>query len=293
MERLLSNIPLEHLERWENSIGTIFFVVALGLLVLEGVRYAFRRELTWRLVGDSLTNYLTFGFFIVLNYGLLGLLYLGTYFAAAPFALFDIPTTWVSLLACLVLADFAYYWEHRFTHRVNAAWATHSVHHSSPYFNLSVANRFGPMDGIWPIFFHLPLVLLGFDPLLVLFCEIVVLQYQTFLHTEAIGKLPRLIEAVFNTPSHHRVHHGANPEYIDRNYAGILIVWDRLFGTFAEERATVRYGLTAPIDTVNPFRVFFGGLARLGSAVLGAKSLRGVTHALVAPPEAVVVDERG
>ena len=220
--------------------------------------------------------------FFVISFVLIAGLYITAYLYAAQFALFDIEVNWATIAICVVLADIAYYWEHRFMHRVNLLWATHSVHHSSPFFNISVAYRFGPMDGVWPIFFHLPLVLLGFNPFVVLLAEMLVQLFQTALHTEAVRKFPKPIEWVFNTPSHHRVHHASNEKYLDSNYAGIFIVWDRMFGTFVEEDEPVNYGLVKPIPEINspsrmfaaPFVAFFHGFWRLGKNVLGAKRLR-------------------
>jgi sterol desaturase/sphingolipid hydroxylase (fatty acid hydroxylase superfamily) len=160
---------------------------------------------------------------------------------------------WVLLF---FLDDFAYYWFHRISHEVRVFWASHVVHHSSQYFNLSTALRqtWVPMT-YFP--FWAPLALLGFKPWMIFTQQAVSLMYQFWIHTERIGRLPRPIELVFNTPSHHRVHHGANDVYLDRNYAGILIIWDRLFGTFQGEEERVRYGLTKNIDTFNPTRVAF------------------------------------
>jgi len=212
--------------------------------------------------------------FLIVNFTLLTGLYITTYFSVAEFALFEIPVNWASIAICVVLADIAYYWEHRSMHRVNLLWATHSVHHSSPFFNISVAYRFGPMDGVWPIFFHLPLVFLGFNPFVVFFAEMFVQLFQTALHTEAVKKLPRPFEWIFNTPSHHRVHHASNRKYLDANYAGIFIIWDRLFGTFVKEDEKIVYGLVKPIPEINsplrflasPLVAFFtvsGGLERI------------------------------
>ncbi|MEL7029617.1 MAG: sterol desaturase family protein [Pseudomonadota bacterium] len=163
-------------------------------------------------------------------------------------------------------------------------WGTATTS-STPYFNISVANRFGPMDGFWTVFFHLPLAFAGFHPLLIIFCELVVLQYQTFLHTETIRKLPRPIEWIMNTPSHHRVHHGSNPDYIDRNYGGVFIVWDRLFGSFAEEKEPVVYGLVRPEESINPLAVFFRGFTRLFEKMGEARGLGAKLACLIAPPE--------
>ncbi len=284
MHWLSETITLTQLQELERWIGEGFFVVSIAFLVLELVWYAVRRRLTWSLAGDTATNFITSLFFLAVSFVLFFAFYVSALFFFHTFAVFDIPVNGWTLILCIVLADFAYYWEHRFSHRVAAAWATHTVHHSSPYFNISVAYRFGPMDGFWTVLFHIPLVLIGFDPHLVFFAEAMVLLYQTALHTEVISKLPKPIEAIFNTPSHHRVHHGSNDAYIDKNYGGVLIVWDRFFGTFAEERETVVYGITEPLDSVNPFVVFLHGLARLRRTVSQTPGLGRKLAVLIRPP---------
>ena len=155
---------------------------------------------------------------------------------------------WVLLFFC---DDLAYYTYHRAHHRIRVFWATHVVHHSSTHYNLSTALRqdWTPFSSI---FFWAPLAMLGFPPWMIFLAISWNLLYQFWIHTEKIGRLPRWYEAVFNTPSHHRVHHGSNEQYLDRNYAGILIVWDRLFGSFEPERERVRYGLTTNIEHVQP-----------------------------------------
>jgi sterol desaturase/sphingolipid hydroxylase (fatty acid hydroxylase superfamily) len=174
MDWLLQPLSETELFDWERLIDDWFFVFALGFLAFELIRYAILKTLSWNLIGDVITNYITLAMFIGLNFVLLAGLYIGAYFWASNFAIFEFGTSWASIAVCVVLADFAYYWEHRFMHRVNFAWATHSVHHSSPFFNISVAYRFGPMDGIWPIFFHLPIIMLGFNPFVVFFAEMFV-----------------------------------------------------------------------------------------------------------------------
>ena len=269
---------------WELYLGDLFFVLSLGFLAFELVRYGLRKTLNWTLAGDTVTNFITMALSLGIGYVLLGALYLSAYAYFHQFAIFDIGVNWVTVVICVVLADLAYYWEHRFTHRVGIAWATHTVHHSSPFFNISVAYRFGPLDGLWPIFFHVPLVLVGFNPFVVFFAEALVLLYQTALHTEVIGRLPKPIEAVMNTPSHHRVHHGTNDEYVDKNYGGIFIIWDRMFGTFAEEKEKVVYGITEPIESVNPFVVFFHGLTRLYRQLRDTEGLGNKLALFVKPP---------
>jgi len=163
----------------------------------------------------------------------------------------DNPLTWVALF---VADDFVYYWYHRTHHTIRVFWASHVVHHSSEFYNLSTALR-QPWTPFSSLPFWLPLAFLGFSPWMILLQQSVSLVYQFFIHTERIDRLWRPIELVMNTPSHHRVHHGSNDVYLDKNYGGILIVWDRVFGSFEPEGERVRYGLTTNIATYNPVRV--------------------------------------
>ena len=160
---------------------------------------------------------------------------------------------WVFAL-CFVLDDLAYYWAHRTGHRVRWFWASHVNHHSSQHYNLSTALR-QTWTGFFALgfIFRIPLALVGFHPAMLLFCGAFNLIYQVWIHTEAIGKLPRWFEYVMNTPSHHRVHHATNPRYLDANYAGTFIIWDRMFGSFVEETAEerIRYGIVKQLGTFN------------------------------------------
>ncbi len=169
--------------------------------------------------------------------------------------------------------DFAYYWFHRIHHEVRVFWASHVVHHSSQHYNLSTALRqtWTPMTAL-P--FWAGLALLGFQPWMILLQQAISLIYQFWIHTERIGRLPAPFEFVFNTPSHHRVHHGSNELYLDRNYGGILIIWDRLFGTFQGETERVTYGLTQNLRTFKPHRVAFHEFAAIARDVRGASSWR-------------------
>jgi sterol desaturase/sphingolipid hydroxylase (fatty acid hydroxylase superfamily) len=180
------------------------------------------------------------------------------------------PLTWIALF---LADDLAYYWFHRVSHESRVFWASHVVHHSSTHYNLSTALRqtWVPMTYL-PFWLALPL--LGFPPWMVLLAQAWSLIYQFGLHTERIGRLPGPLEALLNTPSHHRVHHGSNEVYLDRNYGGILIVWDRLFGTFEPEGERVRYGLTTNIGTFAPLRVAFGEYASLWHDVRAARGAR-------------------
>ena len=151
-------------------------------------------------------------------------------------------------------------------------WVAHSVHHSSPIFNTAVAFRFSPFDPFIAPLFHAPIVLLGVHPMLLIIAELIVLVYQFWIHTELVGRMGPL-EAIFNTPSNHRVHHGSDAHYIDKNYGGITVIWDRLFGTYQRELETPKYGLTTPIDTVNPFKVWFFHLPAFCRDVINSRSV--------------------
>ncbi|GAB5481837.1 MAG: hypothetical protein Pars92KO_15940 [Parasphingorhabdus sp.] len=285
MDFLFESIDPSWVEYWDAMINDWFFVGALIFLALEFVRYRMKGRLNWDIIGDTITNYITLAMFIGINFLVLGGLYYVFVYGSQDFALFEIDTNLATIAICIIVADLLYYWEHRCMHRFNFAWATHSVHHSSPHFNISVAYRFGPMDGLWPMFGTVIMVLLGFHPIVVAFAEIMVQLYQTALHTETIKKLPRPVELIFNTPSHHRVHHGSNPEYLDTNYGGIFIVWDRMFGTFAEEKAPVVYGLVKPINSNNPLIAFFHGIYRVAENVITAKGWRNKLGYFFGPPE--------
>ena len=155
-------------------------------------------------------------------------------------------------MAVFVLVDFLYYWTHRLSHRVNILWAGHVVHHSSEEYNLTVALRQSALHGLFTWVFYLPLALVGVPPRMFVTAYALNLIYQFWIHTREIGKLPAPVELVMNTPSHHRVHHGVNPKYQDRNYAGVFIVWDRLFGSFQPEEEEPVYGITKPLASWSP-----------------------------------------
>ena len=164
-------------------------------------------------------------------------------------------TSWTWLLA-FVAADFTYYWMHRLEHEHRILWASHSVHHSSNDYNLTVGFRLSLVEGLFEWAFLIPMILIGFSPFQAIVGLVFVAQYQHWVHTERVAKLGWLDE-VFNTPSVHRVHHGSNRQYLDKNYGGILIIWDKLFGTFAREEEKVIYGLTNDINTNNPIKIIF------------------------------------
>ena len=165
------------------------------------------------------------------------------------------------------LDDFTYYWFHRLNHEVRFFWAGHVNHHSSTHMNLGTALRQGVVERVYKPVFWLWIAALGFDPAMILLMMGLNLTYQFWAHTEAIRRLPNWYEAIFNTPSHHRVHHGSNVRYLDRNHAGVLILWDKLFGTFSPEldEEPVVYGLTKDINTNNPWRVLTHGYTEMAA----------------------------
>ncbi len=187
-----------------------------------------------------------------------GVLSAGAVFALATwlwqFRAFDIPYAWYWFVVAFVIDDLAYYLFHRSAHRVRWFWASHVIHHSSQHYNLSTALR-QTWTGFFSLafLFRLPLFLIGFPPAMVFFVAGANLIYQFWIHTEVIGRMPRWVEAVMNTPSHHRVHHATNPRYLDRNYAGVFIVWDRMFGSFEPERDydRPRYGIVHQLGSFN------------------------------------------
>ena len=199
-------------------------------------------------------------------------------------ALFHLPTdAWWSWVLMVLAVDLAYYWQHRFVHRARVGWAAHQAHHSSEYMNFSTALR-QKWNPWFDFFFWLPLPILGVAPWAIYFAFGINLIYQFFVHTETVGRLPRPIELVFNTPSHHRVHHGSDPEYLDKNYAGILIVWDRMFGTFQPELHRPTYGLTHPVGTYHLLRLQYGDYVDLWRDVRAADGWRDRLGYLFRPP---------
>lgn len=208
---------------------------------------------------------------------------LGLFLVAWRHRIFDIPNEWWAWVLLFFAEDLCYYAFHRAGHEIRLFWAGHVNHHSSTHYNLSTALRQSWTTPFFGPFFWLPLALLGFHPAMIITQQAISLVYQFWLHTEFIRDLGPL-ERVFNTPSHHRVHHGRNVEYLDRNYGGILILWDRLFGTFEPERATVDYGLTKNLHTYDPIRVGFHEWIAIARDVRRAGSLREALGRIFRPP---------
>jgi len=245
------------------DITDILEIVIIPLLLVELAWLWRRSDLTWSRIKEMLANVSSLLF--VIPGGALGL--------AIWFALFEwierivpwsISLNWGTALIAIAVADFIYYWEHRFEHEHRLPWDLyHSVHHSSERYDQTTSLRLGFFDGLLTVGFSLPLVILGFTPTVALLATGVVVGYQTWIHTEVVRTLPRWLEAVFNTASHHRAHHGADDHYLDVNYGGILIIWDRMFGTFQAETNRPEYGLTTQIESSNPLDVQFSQIRLL------------------------------
>jgi len=252
------------------NIGAISLILFLSMVVIESIAiglFKARGRLAVKdgavsiflglasLPANALTAFITFGFLSL----------------AARYQFAVLPVTLTTFVICFILDDLRFYVHHRIAHRCRWVWAMHVVHHSSENYSLPVALRQSwTKHFTGTMLLKIPLVLVGFDPLLVTFCGVLNATYQFFLHTETIDRMPRWFEAVFNTPSHHRVHHANNPRYLDANYAGTLIVWDRLFGTFvSEDRAEPPvYGLVKNLKTYNPFVILFHEYIGIGRDVL-------------------------
>lgn len=209
------------------------------------------------------------------------------YYLYSNFRLFDLGSgLWVFVFA-FILDDLAYYWKHRAGHRMRWMWAAHVIHHSSQHYNLSTALRQTWTGSLTPeIIFKAPLFLIGIEPAIVYFVAGLNLIYQFWIHTESIDRMPRWFESIMNTPSHHRVHHANNPRYLDANYAGVFIIWDKIFGSFVPENKEepVRYGLVHDLGTFNPLRVAFHEWVGIFQDIRNSKSLRHALKFLLKPP---------
>ncbi len=276
-------MTLDTIYELATRIDEVFFLIGLAILLIEILEALFKRSLRGKTVLEMVASASTQIPYLLIEVTLMTAAYSVLYVISYAFVPWSVPVTVWTVLIALILADFTYYWEHRIAHQVRLLWTQHAVHHSSRDMNIVTAVRFGPLESLWSLIAHIPMVLIGFPPDLVFACVIVVLAYQTWLHTELIGKLGPL-EYVLNTPSHHRVHHGCDAKYLDKNYAGILIIWDRMFGSFKEEEETPNYGLTTDFDSQNPLRVWFSEIPALVRDLSAARSWREVWMRLFAPP---------
>jgi len=267
---------------WIPKLPDIFLATYVVLIATEAtasqfglIRARYRAKDTFASLAMTVGN-------IAMNLMMAGIVFAGLS-AAYKWRLFTIsPSAVWAWVLIFFLDDFTYYWFHRISHECRFWWAAHVNHHSSQEYNLSTAVRqswTSVIVGTWTPW--IPLALLGFPPAMILAQQGFNLFYQFWIHTEAVHRMPRWFEYLFNTPSHHRVHHAANPRYLDRNYAGVLMIWDRVFGSFVEEDDTdpARYGIVKNIHTFNPIRIAFHewwGILRDASTVRSARELIGV-----------------
>lgn len=257
----------------------IYFTLMAIELVFENLS----KKHTYR-VQDAITNIST-GVLQQLTGTFVKIIKIGIYaYVFEHFALAKIPVNGWTFALLFVLWDLGYYWEHRVAHRVSLFWGGHSVHHQSEDYNLTVALRQSSTAFIWGFPFFLPLALAGFDPVQALMAGGFNLLYQFWIHTEHIHKLPSWFEFIFNTPSHHRVHHGRDPKYLDKNFAGVFIIWDRLFGSFQEEEERPNYGLTKPLNSWNPVYANFAHYLDLLGYLGKAKKTSDALKILFMPP---------
>lgn len=195
-----------------------------------------------------------------------------------------IPTNWWVWILLWLAVDFFYYWFHRLAHEVSILWGSHVVHHQSEEYNLTVALRQAWLQGAFSWFFYLPLAIIGLEPQMFFTIAAINTLYQFWIHTRLIGKLHPALEFVFNTPSHHRVHHGVNPKYIDKNHGGTFIIYDRLFDTFQEEEEEVVYGITTQANSWNPLWLNFEYWIQLFKEVYSLRSLSNKVKMLLLNP---------
>jgi len=227
------------------SIPIFFLLIGIEVLIQH-----FSKKKLYRF-NDALTN-ISCGITQQVSGVFLKLFGIGLYVLVYEYLrIWEIPTTWYTLIILFVATDFSYYWAHRMSHEINLFWSGHVVHHQSEDYNLSVALRQSSFQVIWTAAFYFPLAIFGFKPLDFALMAALTTLYQFWIHTELIGKLG-FLEYIIVTPSHHRVHHGRNPKYIDKNHGGAFIWWDMMFGTYQEEEERPTYGITHPVNSWNP-----------------------------------------
>ena len=227
------------------SIPVFFILIAVELV------YTFYKKLNYYRLNDSLANLSQGIGSQLVGIFLKTITFFGYLYIYEHWRFYSFPSSIWTWLILFMGVDFFYYWFHRLSHEINALWAAHIVHHQSEEYNLTVALRQSWFQSGFSWVFYLPLAFVGFEPVMFLTVSAFNTLYQFWIHTRAIGDMGPL-EWFLNTPSHHRVHHGSNPKYIDKNHAGTLIIWDRLFGTFQKEEEEVIYGITTPLASWNP-----------------------------------------
>jgi len=270
----------EALASWLGMIDT--FTLIIMLFAFVGIMYDVltKKKRMYREAGANVLIGIGNGLLSLTAYGLI---FIVTLWLVEQVVLWHIPINVYTWILAVMAADFSYYWMHRIEHKVRFLWAIHSVHHSSKEFDLTTGLRLAWVEGLFEWAFFVPMVLLGFDVVQVTMGIIVVVAYQTWIHTEHIGKLGYL-DKIINTPSVHRVHHGSNVKYIDKNFGGILMLWDKLFGTYQAEEEKVMYGLLQNIDTSNPISINFYEWKEMFKDIRKAKSFKDKWKYILKPP---------
>lgn len=265
----------------------IFYAIPMFFLLLaaEAIYSYVKHKKLYRL-NDTITN-LSLGIGNQVVAVLTKVLLFGTYvYFYQHFAFFHLPVTWWSFALCLLMFDFLFYWAHRLSHEMNFLWGAHVVHHQSEEYNLSVALRQPWFHNLIAFFIFLPMPFFGFDPMTFVLAAGIHTLYQFWIHTRAIHKLPAVVEYFLNTPSHHRVHHAVNPKYIDKNHAGVFMIWDRMFGTFKaeEDPEEIVYGITTQFKSWNPVWANYHYYVEMWDKATQMKTWRDRLHIIIARP---------
>lgn len=287
LQPLLGNILPSYWQEWLLPlVGGPFFLLFLAEWFYQSKRgngdsFSLKRTITNFSLGGS---YLTFELIVQ------ALIVLPICLWLYQYRLFTIGVNWLTVIPIFIAVEFSYYCFHRASHRVNWFWSAHVLHHSDDKMNLSTAMRQSLLYSVtgWWLFF-VPLMMLGVHPVWVFFFYALDLIYQFFIHTETVGKFPKWIEYIFDTPSNHRAHHGANDEYIDQNYGGVIILFDRWFGTYVEEDTVnnpVKYGAVGEASHDNIFKLIFGVFYRMWQRCFRAKGIKNKLKVLFSPPSA-------
>ncbi|ABC31045.1 Sterol desaturase [Hahella chejuensis KCTC 2396] len=283
----MREVRVDNLQARFDDAGVWLELIDLSLLaalclVGAGVCWDIVRK-RWEPLREKLANIAVAIGNILLERTLYGAVFLIALWLVEPLAWWRIPVNGWTWALALLAADLSYYWMHRIEHKVRFFWTIHSAHHSSERFDFSTSLRLSWLEGPVEWIFLVPMVLLGFDLVQTIVAFLAVVAYQSWIHTEKVGTLGWL-DRVFNTPSAHRVHHGSHHPYLDKNFGGVLMLWDRLFGTYQPETAPVSYGLTTPLASRNPFIIVFHEAKALYSDCRNAHSWRDRLHFLIKSP---------
>ncbi len=263
------------------AFDTVFAILLISSVILEALLDT-THHLGHYEKNDSLLNIKIAAIGIVVNFLAKALMYSG-FVMLVPYAMLTISNSIGAMVLLFLLTDLQYYLFHWLCHRSRFFWASHVIHHSSPRYNFSTAIRTPFTNSFFRFASFTPLVLLGFDPLMVIFMNAIIAAITFYQHTELVGKLG-ILEYIFITPSHHRVHHGSNEQYIDKNYGGVLLIWDKLFNTFEPEKERPVYGLTKPLTDTRLSHVLFHEWKDIVEDIKSASNCKEKIYYLFAPP---------